>query len=217
MNPIEMLPKKQAIRRGVFLRWLRNTHGMLGLWGAGLGLLFGSSGILLNHRQVMKFPFVQYEKTAIELKLPLLPPATVKAFSLWLQDELKLSKSPVKIEDEPSKKVTWNGLLVEQPAMWKVDFQTPQYSVTAEYWLGNQFVSVRRQDANSFAFLSRLHKGSGMNIGWILLVDSLAGAIIVLSITGILLWTKMRKSRLISSGLIAGSVGLALLFTLQSM
>ncbi len=207
----------KRIKRGAFLRWLRNTHGMLGLWGAGLGLLFGATGILLNHRQVMKLPYAQYEKTNIELKLPAQKPANPNALSAWLQAELNIKKSPLKIEDEPAKKVIWNGVAVEQPALWKVDFHTPQYSVLAEYLVGNQFVSIKRQDANSFAFLSRLHKGTGMNAGWILLIDSLAGALIMLCITGTLLWTKMRKSRLISAGLIAGSASLALLFTVQSL
>ncbi len=211
------LNQSQRISRGTFLRWLRNTHGWLGLWGAALGLLFGASGILLNHRNVLKLPYAQYEKTDFELKLPAQRPANAKALSTWLQAELGIKKSPLKTDEEPAKKVTWNGVLVEQPALWKVDFHTPQYSVTAEYLVGNQFVTVKRQDANSFAFLSRLHKGVGMSIGWILLIDSLAGALIMLSITGVLLWTKMRRSRLVMAGLMTSSVGLALLFTMQSI
>ncbi|MDB5932854.1 MAG: peptidase [Massilia sp.] len=46
-------------RRATFLKWLRKMHGWIGLWGATLGLLFGSSGILLNHRAVLKIPAVQ--------------------------------------------------------------------------------------------------------------------------------------------------------------
>jgi len=56
-----------------------------------------------------------------------------------------------------------------------------------------------------------------MNKGWILLVDSLAGALIMLSITGILLWTKMRNSRLMLAGLSMGSILLATLFVIQSV
>lgn len=209
--------KIPVISRGAFLRWLRNTHGWLGLWGAGLGLLFGTTGILLNHRSVMKIPLAQYEKTNIELALPTQNISSVKALSQWLQAELKLSKPALKVEDEPAKKITWNGLPVQQPALWKVDFHTPQYSVTAEYWVGNQFVSVKRQDANNFAFLSRLHKGVGMNVGWILLIDSFAGALIMLCITGTLLWTKMRRSRLVLAGLTTGSIGLAFMFAVQSI
>lgn len=212
-----MTAQERRKKRGDFLRWLRNTHGWLGLWGAGLGLLFGATGILLNHRQVMKLPYAQYEKTNIELKLPAQRPASAKALGTWLQAELDIKRAPLKIEDEPARKVTWDGVQVEQPALWKVDFHSPKYSVTAEYLVGNAFVSIKRQDANAFAFLSRLHKGVGMNIGWILLIDSLAGALMMLSITGVLLWTKMRKSRLVSAGLIASSVSLALLFTMQSL
>lgn len=66
-------------------------------------------------------------------------------------------------------------------------------------------------------FLTRMHKGVGANTGWILLVDSLAGAMLVLSITGVLLWTKMRQSRLILSGLMGVSTILAVWFTLMMM
>ncbi|MGB4812740.1 MAG: PepSY-associated TM helix domain-containing protein [Methylophilaceae bacterium] len=203
-------------KRGTFLRWLRKTHGFLGLWGAGLGLLFGATGILLNHRSVMKLPLAQYEKSNIELQLPAIGISNPELLSHWLQGELHLAKSASKVEAEPSKKVTWNGLPVQQPAVWKVDFHTAQYSVTTEYWVGNQFVSVKRQEANVFAFLSRLHKGIGMSNGWILLVDSLAGALIMLCMTGILLWTKMRNSRLMLVGLSGGSILLATMFVIQS-
>lgn len=212
-----MTEQQKRKKRGDFIRWLRNTHGWLGLWGAGLGLLFGASGILLNHRNVLKLPYAQYEKTNIEMKLPDSKITSPKALGEWLKTELGLIKMPLKVEAEPAKKVTWNGVLVEQPALWKVDFHTPQYSVNAEYLVGNQFVSIKRQDANAFAFVSRLHKGVGMNVGWILLIDSLAGALIMLSITGTLLWTKMRKSRLVMAGLISCSVGLAVTFTMQSI
>jgi hypothetical protein len=210
------LTKPVLLKRGTFLRWLRKTHGILGLWGAGLGLLFGATGILLNHRNVMKLPLEQYEKSNIELQLSSIEFSKPEQLSRWLQGELHLTKPAIKVEVEPSKKITWNGLQVQQPALWKVDFHTAQYSVTTEYWVGNQFVSVKRQEANVFAFLSRLHKGVGMNNSWILLVDSLAGALIMLCMTGILLWTKMRNSRLMLVGLSGGSILLAIMFIMQS-
>ena len=212
-----MTEQEKRKKRGDFLRWLRNTHGWLGLWGAGLGLLFGATGILLNHRSVMKIPLAQYEKTNVELALPTQKLNSAKQLSQWLQTELKLRKPSLKVEEEATKKVTWNGLPVQQPALWKVDFHSPQYSVTAEYWVGNQFVSIKRQDANNYAFLSRLHKGVGMNVGWVLLIDSFAGALIMLCVTGTLLWTKMRRSRLILAGLMTSSIGLAFMFAMQSI
>ena len=57
-------------RRTTFLKWLRKMHGWIGLWGAALGLLFGTSGILLNHRDVLKIPAVQKQESTIQLPLP---------------------------------------------------------------------------------------------------------------------------------------------------
>ena len=36
--------------RATFIKWLRKVHGWVGLWGAALGLLFGATGFVLNHR-----------------------------------------------------------------------------------------------------------------------------------------------------------------------
>lgn len=212
-----MTEKQQRKKRGDLIRWLRNTHGWLGLWGAALGLLFGTTGILLNHRNVMKLPYAQYEKTQMELPVPSVQSHSAKELGIWLQAELKLTKPPLKVEEEPAKEIIWRDAVVMQPATWKVDFHTPQYSVTAEYLVGNRFVSIKRQDANVWAFLSRLHKGVGAQSGWILLVDSLAGAIMMLSITGVLLWTKMRKSRLILVSLCGGSILVSILFGWMSL
>lgn len=212
-----MISQQQRKRRGDFLRWLRNTHGWLGLWGAALGLLFGVTGILLNHRNVMKLPYAQYEKSQIELAFPTTQAHSAQQLATWLQTELKLTKPPLKVEEEPAKKVMWNNVSIMQPVIWKVDFHTPKYSVTAEYFMGNRFVSIKRQDANTWAFLSRLHKGVGAHTGWVLLADSLAGAIIILSLTGVLLWTKMRKSRLVMAALCGASIFASVLFACLSL
>ena len=205
------------VSRAKFLRWLRRVHGWLGLWGAILGLLFGVTGFLLNHRTVMKIPALQMEQSQFELAMPANGPKNAEEFARLLQQEFNLEQPAYKVHDEPSRPVAWGEKRLVQPAQWKAEFHLPHYSLTAEYWVGNQFISVKRQDFNAWGFLMRLHKGVGLNAGWILLVDSLAGAMIFLSITGVLLWTKMRGSRLAMTGLIGTSLGLAVLFTLQSM
>ena len=40
-----------------------------------------------------------------------------------------------------------------------------------------------------------LHKGVGMSIPWILLVDTLAGSLIFLSISGVILWVQTSRKR----------------------
>lgn len=202
--------------RGKFLRWLRRVHGWMGLWGAVLGLLFGFTGFLLNHRAVMKIPALQMEQGQFELALPAARPASAQTMAGWLQHELRTGHPPYKISSEPEKQLHWGGRAIPQPAQWRVEFHTLRSSWIAEYLVGNSYVSVKRQDVNTLGFLMRLHKGVGMDKGWILLVDSLAGALVMLAITGVLLWTKMRGPRLVMAGLCGTSLGLAVLSVLQS-
>jgi len=213
-NPELLIRKPKRIQ---WLKWLRRTHAWVGLWGAALGLLFGISGILLNHRMVMKIPAVKMEQSQIELALPTPLPADAKALALWLQAQLSIDREPNKISAEPAKTVTWSGQNIQQPGQWRVDFQSPQQSVSAEYWVGNTYVSVKRQDANAFAFITRLHKGVGMGTAWVLLADTLAGGLVFLSLTGLLLWTKLHGSRLAMAGLGLTSLGLAGFIVLDSL
>jgi hypothetical protein len=106
---------------------------------------------------------------------------------------------------------------VRQPARWQVSMRTPQRFVQAEYWEGNAFVTIKRSEANFFAFLTNLHRGAGLGVGWILLADTLAGGLILLSLTGVLLWTRLHGRRLVAAGLALGSLGLGFWFVWQAL
>lgn len=56
--------------RPAVLKWLRRTHAWLGMWGAVLGLLFGTTGLLLNHRATMKIPGAAYANSQSQMALP---------------------------------------------------------------------------------------------------------------------------------------------------
>jgi len=57
----------------------------------------------------------------------------------------------------------------------------------------------------------------GLGIGWVLLVDTLGGALILLSLSGVLLWTRLHGPRLGAAGLGLGSLSLALWFVWQAL
>ncbi|HYN54082.1 MAG TPA: PepSY-associated TM helix domain-containing protein [Methylotenera sp.] len=213
--------KSSHVQRGKTLRLLRKIHGWLGLWGALLGLLFGISGFLLNHRAVMKIPAVKMEETEIQLPVSAPLPENAKAFTKFIQTSLNIQHEPTKPKGgkggKPEREATFMDKSIKQPEMFKIDFQLPQARIQAEYVVGNQFATIKREDANVWGFLTRMHKGVGANTGWVLLADSLAGAMLVLSITGVLLWTKMRGSRLAMAGLIGSSTFLLVWVTLLMM
>jgi hypothetical protein len=207
----------QRLSRGTFLKWLRRTHAWLGLWGATLGLLFGFTGILLNHRDVMKIPIGKMEQQEIQLVLPESHPLDPKALAVWLGESLKIDTEQAKIRREAPKTVTWNNASYQQPSLWQITVRNPKHMVQAEYWEGNSFVSVKQGESNLLQMLTNLHKGSGMGVAWVLLVDSLAGGLIVLSVTGTLLWTRLHGNRLAAAGLGLGSLSLAIGFALQAI
>ncbi|MGH8798457.1 MAG: PepSY-associated TM helix domain-containing protein, partial [Caldimonas sp.] len=88
-------------------------------------------------------------------------------------------------------------------------FATARTNAQAEYWVGNGYVSVKRGAHNWIASLTNLHKGTGAGAAWVLLVDTLAGSILLLSISGVLLWVLTHRRR--TAGALVVSVCLATL------
>ena len=209
-SPYAFLPRSWS--RGAFLKWLRRTHAWLGLWGATLGILFGTTGILLNHRGTLKINASKTEQTQRELALPNPIPKNIEAFAAWLQIELNLDKEWSRVRTQEPREISWGGKSVTQPERWSLSLSNPKRSYSAEYWVGNAYATVKQFDRNLFAFLNRLHKASGMGIAWILLADTIAGSLIILSLTGILLWTRLHGPRLLAAALGLGSLTLAVCF-----
>ena len=204
-------------RRAVFLKWLRKTHGWIGLWGAALGLLFGVTGILQNHRTVLKISAAQVQETMLQIPLPTPAPANVKEMASWLQKELMVDRPASRERSEPAKPVAWGDKTMKQPEHWSVTLSSPQTNLQAEYWVGNHFVTVKRSDQNVFGTLNNLHKGNGVDIPWILFADTLAGSIILLSLTGVVLWTQLNRRRMIGFGIGLTSLTLLIGFVTQAL
>ncbi len=184
-------------RRSVFLRKLRTLHGWLGLWGAVMGLSFGATGILLNHRNILKLPVQLAEKTSVQLTIPAAARSSPDSLAAWLQASHGApTTTKVRIREEPAGTVLFDGRPMDIPARWSFTFHSPEKAYTAEYWAGAEQVKYEKQDNGVLGTLTRLHKGYGINVFWVLLVDAFAGALILLSLTGLMLWTKLSMPRL---------------------
>ena len=205
-------------RRLAFVRWVRKSHGWFGLWGALLGLMMGVSGVWLNHRSTLKLELPAQRQINGQLALPDPAPATAEAMAAWLQHALGADRPPFNMRVERSRPVPWSdaagGQRLTQPERWTFNFGGPDQVMHAEYWAGNKSVSVRTTSNGFVATLTNLHKGTSMPIPWILLIDTLAGSLIFLSISGVVLWWETNRRRgvgLTIFGLsVAATVGLAL-------
>jgi uncharacterized protein len=198
--PLETRPAvRKRSRRAVFLTWLRKTHLYVGLWGAVLGLLFGVTGFLLNHRAIMKIPVEKTVQRTVQVALPERSFAKPDELSAWLQQELNFTPAaPAVVKTQPAKAVVWGDREVQQPERWTVTLTRPERGVTAEYFVGNRFVKLDHVDATPIGTLTRLHMSIGVNAFWVLLSDTIAGGMILLSITGLLLWTQLHTVRTIA-------------------
>lgn len=194
------LPSSRVNRRLAFVRWVRRTHGWFGLWGALLGLMAGTSGIWLNHRNVMKLELPDQQHATARIELPDARPETARDMAVWLQGVLKADRPANNLRVERSRPVPWaergEGSPTMQPERWTFAFGGPNKVMQVEYWVGNRSASVRTTQNGFIATLTNLHKGTTMPAPWILLIDTLAGAMIFLSISGVILWWETHRRRL---------------------
>ncbi len=204
-------------RRSLFLKWLRRIHGWIGLWGAVLGLLFGVTGFLQNHRATMKIKVGGPVVSTVHVPVPAEPLKSPRELAAYLRTELKLDRPSERSTREPAKPVTWGDQSVIQPERWEVRFIAPDYLVNAEYWKGGTFIDVERRDQGIVATLENLHRSTGASVGWILFADSIAGSLILLSLTGVILWTELNRKRTIGASIFIVSLIAAIVLALQAL
>jgi hypothetical protein len=201
--------KPSINRRLAFVRWVRKMHGWFGLWGALLGLMTGLSGVWLNHRATLKLELPAQQHMNAQLALPDPAPPTADAMAAWLQEALKLERGPNNVRVEKARPVPWQekgSATLKQPERWMFNFGGPDRLVQVEYWAGNRSASVRTTTNGFIATLANLHKGVGMPVPWILLIDTLAGSLIFLSVSGLILWWETNRRRTLGIAIFATAV-----------
>jgi uncharacterized protein len=77
---------------------------------------------------------------------------------------------------------------------WMFNGGNARILTQVEYVEGAPTVSIRKSENSPLAILSRLHKGVDGGIPWILLTDSFAVAMVLLGISGIILWARGRTA-----------------------
>ncbi|WP_109479003.1 PepSY-associated TM helix domain-containing protein [Paraburkholderia sp. C35] len=203
----ELAARRQRSRRATFIKWLRKVHGWVGLWGAVRGMLFGVTGFLLNHRAgPLKVSSGEPQVEQLQIALPQKGVKSPGEMAHWLKNELHVDGKPGRARREPAHPVAWGDQSAMQPEFWQIAIASPGQNVQAEYWVGNGFVSVKRTQNSFMSTLNNLHKGTGLSVGWVLLIDTIAGSLILLSLTGVLLWTELNNRRTVGVVLIGGSI-----------
>lgn len=199
-----------AARRNRTHRIVRQLHLWIGAWGAIAAILFGTSGFVMNHRAVLKIPQgSSSDLSKIELPVPEGVRSTPEAMRVWLHDTQKLDIDNVRVMR--AQPVEFNGQKIKPPARWMFSGGNARVSTQAEYSEGNASMTVSTTEQSPLAVLTRLHKGVGGGLAWILLTDTFALAMVALGISGILLWARGRSVKQMVFSILGVAVAVLLL------
>jgi len=196
------------------ITWLRRTHAWTGFWGAIFFLLLGLSGFYLNHRAVMAIPQGgSYEVAALDVIIEPGQLTSQDDLAAWMKTQFDIDAEPSRRRGRgpqarpptgrPGGQVSFNGQAANQPAEWTASFRGPNTTITGTTQDGANVVHVTRTDAGFIRTIIGLHKVIGVNTAFILLMDAMAGAIMFMSLSGVLLWTRLHGPRLAGVGILA--------------
>ena len=174
---------------------MRQIHLWIGAWGAMAAILFGFSGLVLNHRFALEMPQGDKETSEpIRISVPESARANVESMAGWLTAEhgmkplmkrVRPPQGPTKVGSAPA----------DQPEQWTLSGGSATQGWAVEYASGDASLKLERTSFSTMAALSRLHKSGGGGIAWILLGDSFALAMVLLGISGIIMWARGRSAR----------------------
>lgn len=114
----------------------------------------------------------------------------------WLQAELQFSAAQaVQVKHQPAQEVISADRPIMQPERWTVALHSPSVlsppnTLSATDW--SNWITWMRPPIGT---LTRLHMLVGVSAFWVLLADTIAGSLILLSLTGLLLWTQLHTVR----------------------
>jgi uncharacterized protein len=210
-NQSGLLFMSRRWQRAGVLQWLKRIHAWTGFWGALLFFMMGSSGFLLNHRSILKIETPKpVEVSAMEVAVRPGQFADADALAKWAKAQLGLRVDGKAPQAKPEGDTRFRGVDLPKADVWTRTFTLPDAKITVAYVPGAPNVSVKTEAVGLLATIKNLHKGTGLSVAWVLFLDTIAGALIVMSLTGFLLWTRLHGSRLLAGAIGGGALVWAL-------
>lgn len=173
-------------------RWIRQLHLWIGAWGALAAIIYGFTGLVMNHRfGDGAWPQGDSaERRRTTLQVPAEHRATPEQLSLWLMATQGLDAQVIR--KGPSGGAKKDD---KQPPKWSLSGGTASDSWSLEYAPGQDSAELKRSSHTLLAAINRLHKGVGGGRAWTLLADSFAIGMLLLGLSGIWMWARGRTAK----------------------
>jgi hypothetical protein len=177
-------------RSNTTYRWIRQIHLWIGAWGALAAIIYGFTGLVMNHRfGDGAWAQGDSEETGrLVLQIPTAARTSPEELSLWLRQTQALDAQVIR-KGSPGAK---DG---KQPPKWTLSGGTASESWALEYTPGKDSAELKRSSHTLLAAISRLHKGVGGGWAWSLLADSFAIGMLLLGLSGIWMWARGRTPK----------------------
>lgn len=182
-------------------RFVRALHLWVGLWGALGAVFFGLTGLWLDHRVELKLPQGRTVFSLLELQVPVAKRGTPEVVHRWIARVV--ADALQHAGDGPG-----TGGIVPRRADTRMIGCTPATGCvplsggglaggwSAQYRPAQGVAQVRLMQRSPWASALALHKGGRLGLPWLLLADSLALAMVVLGMSGlVLVWRRPRGRR----------------------
>jgi hypothetical protein len=165
-----------------FLKWARHIHVYLTMFGLLLLLFFALTGFMLNHEDWFGVdkPFTQ----TIEGKLPadLVGGQSKEPDKLAIAELLRRDFAATGLVD---------AFEIEEDRI-RVVFKAPSRFAEAVINRDDGATTVNRESRGFANLLMDLHRGKSSGFWWSLLIDAVCVMLVVISATGLILWSSLR-------------------------
>lgn len=196
-------------RSNTTYRWVRQVHLWIGAWGALATIIYGFTGLVMNHRfGDGAWPQGDSQEAGrATLQVPAEVRATPEELSLWLRQTQGLDAQVIRKGPPGGGRDARGGQDGKQAPKWSLSGGTATNSWSVEYSPGQDKAELKRSSHTSLAALNRLHKGVGGGWAWLLLADSFAIGMLLLGLSGIWMWIRGRTPK----QMVASVMGLSVL------
>lgn len=206
-------------RKGALHRWIRRIHLWIGAWGALAAVLYGTTGLIMSHR-MGENAWPQGESAEIgrtTLTVPAEARTSAEALSLWLRDTQGLDAQTIRKPKPGGEGGKPREGERRGPSGWSLSGGTASASWSLDYTPGAETAELKRTRHSPLAAFTRLHKAVAGGDGWRLLGDSFAIGMILLGISGLLLWARGRTPKQMLLSVFAASLAASLLVLVPNL
>lgn len=195
------LPRSRPRGNHRTYRWIRQLHLWIGAWGAIAAIVYGYTGLVMNHRMGDNaWPQGDsIEAGRAVLDVPVAARGSAEDLSKWLLQSQGLDAQTIR-------KGPPRGAREDAPEQWNLSGGNARESWSLQYKPGAPTAEVKHNRQTWLAAFNRLHKAVGGGFAWVLLADSFAIAMLLLGLSGIWMWARGRTPKQLVMSVFAASL-----------